>query len=326
MFEINKAQTEILRIIFDEEKKIREKTSSHPSKKDSLGITGYQITKKISRGTWYENKDFLQYYQLITKVKTKKTGKQRRKYFKITHLGIFSLLKKIDSSELYKFEIDLKQIFQLIGKHWSDLNSKLNDDLLYLILSKSINQIDLIQSDMGNYKSKDPLLKLVGRKLIEKIELPFDIEETTLNIFTHYTTVENKEKYSKYIKNYNEISNTIIQHVVFLFFFNLLRLKTDEIFLMNTIYSLFKKQQKTKKQQGTSKSKIKYKKIEDNPKIKEYIVWDEQHHKNILSGVKYASKLIKSDDELSSNLKENTELISKKIENVSSNYLKEFDF
>ncbi len=94
MFTINEAQTKILGIILDEEKQNREKTTSN-SKKDTKGITGYRITKKISRGTWYENKDYLQYYQLITRIQIKITGKQKREYFKITPLGIISFLKRI---------------------------------------------------------------------------------------------------------------------------------------------------------------------------------------------------------------------------------------
>lgn len=325
MFTINEPQTKILGIILDEEKQNRETTASN-SKKDTKGITGYKITKKISRGTWYENKDYLQYYQLITRIQIKITGKQKREYFKITPLGVISFFKRIDSTKLHEFETDLKQIFQLIGKHWISLSSKLGDDLLYLIFSISLNQIDLIPSDIGNLKSKDPLLRFTGRKLTEKIELPFDIEEITFNIFTQYTTLEKGQRYSKYIKNYDEITNSVVQHLIFLFFYNLLRMKTDDLFLTNTMYSLFLKQLKVKKLQRLDKSKIKYANIEDNPIIQEYVIWMDKQHKIIMSGLEYTHKLIKSDNELSTIFEENIEFISKKIKSASSNHLKKFDF
>lgn len=325
MFTINEAQTKILGIILDEEKQNRESTISN-SKRDPKGISGYRITKKISRGTWYENKDYLQYYQLITRIQIKKTGKQKREYFKITSLGIISFLKRIDSGKLHEFETDLKQILQLIGKHWIDLSSKLGDDLLYLILSISLNQIDLIPPDIGNPKSKDPLLRFTGRKLTEKIELPFDIEEITFNISTQFTTLEKRQSYSKYIKNYEEITNSVVQHLIFLFFYNLLRMKTDDLFLINTMFSLFLKQSKTKKLQRLDKSKIKYENIDDDPLIQEYVIWEEKQYRIITSGLEYTHKLIKSDNELSTLFEENIELISEKIKSVSSNHLKKFNF
>lgn len=327
MLGLRETHLRILSALLEGEKRLAEKNQLKTRSKRKIatqGVTGFEITKKVSRGTWDANKEFLLYYQLMRISFSKTTGKQERQYYEITPLGALIILKETKSSSYIEFEIVLKQLFKLLGKHWNELSKKFGDQLLFLILKMSVKQIDLIPSDLGNPKTKDSFRRFYGRRLIEKLDLPFDMQETTLSLFRNYTTYSKKDythlkrgKFTKYNKNFDEITNSVIERLTFLFYYNILRLKMDPLFMTDFLFSLFI-EQKTQKKQKLTSPYISSTHIEDGPLVQEYENWTLKYHKKIMSELDSTFKLIKNDKEISHILKENIEYITKKIESLDS--------
>ena len=225
MIDFTETQIRILRAILE--------NSEVNSENEIEGLTSYDLRKiGISGRTFDINRDTLLRYQLITIVKEVTTGKQIRKWYGITPIGIFHILKITEIQDIEKKIRTQKfsKLIPLIGLHWDELKEMFGENL-NLILKHSISQININPVVPKNITPWTLMGDLREMELEERTEIPFENEQYTITLVRKYHT------YSKDIKevvkfepklwdydNYDDFLINLIDRLSFVFYFNLLRL------------------------------------------------------------------------------------------------------
>lgn len=214
----------------------------------SVGLTSYDLRKIGIPGRTFDiNREFLEKHQLIKlTVKRKRGRKQYAKYYDITPLGFFSLLKLMDVKELIK-KLETKHVSKfipLVGDNWNQLKT-MYGDYVVVFLKRSIDQVRLVPvrpySKAMNWRET-----LKSKEMIEEIEIPFEDYEFSLKIsLRHHTYTEDEKDFVKYepklydYDNYDDYIDTIIDRITFVFYFNLLRINYDKSYRNNVILEMF---------------------------------------------------------------------------------------
>ena len=206
---ITDAQKNILQVFLEKQKM--------PFENKIRGLSSYDLRQnKIPGRTWDINKSHLKKNRLIEIVKTEKTGKQIRKYYRITTLGIFILMKNCERSEFVKIlkkyhaEIpDLKQNWSTI----SEIYGKIFNELSY----RTLNRIKLTTVESA-YEKKE----LVWETL--QIDLILPTEDILVNIsFGKRIGLKNHEAMmsDEGFIDVNDLGMKIFEYYVFLLFYEL---------------------------------------------------------------------------------------------------------
>lgn len=232
MFELTKPQTRILQALFEIQK--------DPNFED--GVTSYAIrNKKIPGRTFDINKEVLLYNQLIRIIHEEKAGKQNRVYYEITPIGFFSLLKSLSKNNSAVLERYVKFIPHL-GERWQKYSQFLKpyEFLLPRLLKRALNEIDILlqyRLHTRDYKFRprvDESTKFIFEDQgleIKLSELYFPAKEEERGI-SHKTFLAEKEKIWKKIfsKESIQISEHMVDRLIFLFYFNAIKLYYDDRF------------------------------------------------------------------------------------------------
>lgn len=233
MLELTKVQTSILEAFF----KIQ-----HINQDPSQGISSYTIRNQgISGRTFDINKNVLLYNQLIRIIREEKTGKQTRVYYELTPIGFFSLIKSLSNNDSAILEKYVKFV-PYLGERWSAYNQILKpyQFLLPRLLKRALDEIDIsIQYRLHTKDNKfrpriEEITKLVfeDRGLeIKQSKLYYPAKEEERGI-AHNTFFKKKEKLWKkfFSKESITISNRMVNKLVFLFYFNAIKLEHDDRF------------------------------------------------------------------------------------------------
>ncbi|RDJ31218.1 MAG: hypothetical protein DWQ18_03420 [Crenarchaeota archaeon] len=266
MLELTKVQTRILKAIFE----IQHKESK------GKGVTSYNIrNQKIPGRTFDINKDVLLYHQIIRIIREEKTGKQTRLYYELTPIGFFALIKSLSND---KPDVLLKYIKFIphLGEQWEKYSSAMGSYhyLLLRLLKRALNELDILTQyrlHTRDYKFR-PRIEETTTFLFEdrglEIKLsdlyyPAKKEERGIH---HKTFLQKKEKIWKNIfsKDSIQISDRTVNRLIFLFYFNAMKLHYDDRFgfhLFNDFHA---------SQMGESTLEIpkEHEKIEDFEKLK----------------------------------------------------------
>lgn len=233
MFELTDVQTKILKACFDIQIK-------NPN--DEYGVTSYSIrNQKIPGRTFDINKDELLYYQLIRITHEVKAGKQVRVYYELTPIGFFSLIKSLAKDNPAILESYIKFIPHL-GEKWEKYVQILKpyQFLLPRLLKRALSEIDILPQyrvHTRDYKFRpriDELTKFIfedrGLEIIQS-ELYYPAKEEEKGIHPK-TFLSKKEKIWKKIfsKESIKISEHMVNRLIFLFYFNAIKLKYDDRF------------------------------------------------------------------------------------------------
>ena len=234
MLELNSTQTKILKIMLDIQ------MERENSKK---GITSYTIRNQgIPGRTFSLNKDVLLYNQIIRIIKEEKTGKQRRVYYELTPIGYFGLLKSLSNNNQKDFKKYVKFIPH-IGAKWEKYNKILKQYhfVLPLLLKRAIDEVNItlqfrFHSKDGKIRPRiDETTHLIfenyGLDLrISQLYYPAD-EEKKRGIHIN-TFLNNNEKIWRnlFSKESIEISEHMINRLIFLFYFNSIKMGYDDRF------------------------------------------------------------------------------------------------
>lgn len=213
------------------------------------GLTSYDLEKnKIPRRTWDINSKYLLDYELVVLIREEKKGKQLRKFYDITPIGMFTLLQKLDIETL---EQDFLKKFSKqvpeISKHWASLEEKFGKTLFF-ILKRSLLQINWSHYRKPMEIDENGYSVPFGAALIEKTIFPFESESMELTLFrkyTDFTTAKGKQSRveigeniesvkiviptSIHLIDFDKISNNILKRLVFVFYYNLIRLHKEDI-------------------------------------------------------------------------------------------------
>jgi hypothetical protein len=231
MFELNDVQTKILKACFDLQIK-------NPN--DEYCVTSYSIrNQKIPGRTFDINKDELLYYQLIRITHEVKTGKQTRIYYELTPIGFFSLIKSLAKNNPSILENYIKYIPHL-GEKWDKYIQILKpyQFLLPRLLNRALNEINILPQyrlHTRDYKFRpriDELIRIIFEDRgyeIRLSELYYPFKEGRRGIH-HKTFLKTKEKIWKKIfsKESIQISAHMVNRLIFLFYFNAMKLKYDD--------------------------------------------------------------------------------------------------
>src|SRR5690242_20509299 len=114
MLTLTESQTNILRTIIDRENQL---TSDKKH-----GLTSYQIRKMGIPGRTFDiNLHFLLKNQLISLIRSEKTGKQIRRFYSSTPIGVFTVLKSLNFKDA-EIEVNfLSGYVTLLAKNWKEL-------------------------------------------------------------------------------------------------------------------------------------------------------------------------------------------------------------
>lgn len=233
MLELTKIQAGILEALFE---------IQHKNQAPSHGISSYAIRNQgISGRTFDINKDALLYNQLIRITHEEKTGKQNRTYYELTPIGFFSLIKFLSKNDSVVLERYVKFI-PYLGERWSAYNQSLKPYhfLLPRLLKRALDEIDI--SVQYRLHTKDhkfrPRIEEITRLVFEdrgleikQSELYYPAKEEERGIH-HKTFLKKKEKLWRkfFSKESIKISNHMVNKLVFLFYFNAIKLEHDDRF------------------------------------------------------------------------------------------------
>lgn len=233
MLELTKTQTKILEAFF----KIQQNSPDI-----THGITSYAVRNQgISGRTFDINKNSLLYHQLIRIIRKEKTGKQNRFYYELTPIGFFSLLKSLSLNDSSVLEQYVKFIPHL-GERWHIYEKSLNpyQFLLPRLLQRALDEIDInvhyrLHTKDHKFRPRiEEITKLVfeDRGLeIKQSKLYYPAKEEERGIH-HKTFFKKKEKLWKnfFSKESIKISNQMVDKLIFLFYFNCIKLEHDDRF------------------------------------------------------------------------------------------------
>lgn len=233
MFELTDVHTKILKACFDIQIK-------NPN--NEYCVTSYSIrNQKVPGRTFDINKDELLYYQLIRITHEVKTGKQTRVYYELTPIGFFSLIKSLAKDNPSILESYIKFIPHL-GEKWETYLRILKpyQFLLPRLLKRALNEISILPQyrlHTRDYKFRpriDESIRFIFEDLgleIKQSELYYPAEEEKKGIH-HRTFLRMKEKIWKKIfsKESIQISEHMVNRLIFLFYFNAIKLKYDDRF------------------------------------------------------------------------------------------------
>lgn len=177
------------------------------------GLTSYDLGKNnIPRRTWEINRKYLQDFQLVSIIREMKTGKQLRKYYDITPIGIFTLLQKLDVASLEEnFMKKFSTFVPEIAKQWKELE-KIWGDKLYFVLKRSLLQISWFQWGKE--------IRIIEQKRDEN-----QIKKLSEQIFDKFDKMSEKlqEKYSDIIQTLKNKQGDEIEYKVRLLEWNLFK-------------------------------------------------------------------------------------------------------
>lgn len=210
-------------------KKLVENTQKVPNQ-NFLGLSSGGLEKLgINRRTFEINLDFMLHYQLIKKTHEEKHNFQEWRYYDVTQLGFLALLKWLPSKEILKMDVKkFGRFIPYIAIHWDKLIS-LYEVEIFSILKQSIEQIEIKPafSDLKGYKKKLPTWNKI---FVEKMRLEFSdpaVEMVFTRVFGVYSDKEKGEAEKNGIKlyfpNFENMRNSVIKRLTFVFFFNLIR-------------------------------------------------------------------------------------------------------
>ena len=238
-------------------------------KKGELGVSSYDAKKYVALSTWHEHIDDLHNLGLIVPIenktnetKRKYKGKKRRKRFpyKVTPAGFFALIKSDNLREIKK-PLSINEISKIIPhifSHWKDLAKFLKsnndnfvktfDDILFTILRKSVSQIELKYIASKKFK-KNPYFY---KNILERVSIHYEGFFTLTLEFTYgvhskkesedIKKNENREILSKepilITENYTELDENIVSRLTFLFYYNLMRMGSDEYFTKEICFKI----------------------------------------------------------------------------------------
>ena len=233
MLELTKVQTRILEAFFEVRQKNQDPTQ---------GISSYAIRNQGIPGRTFDiNKNALLYNQLIRIIHEEKTGKQNRFYYELTPIGFFSLIKALSKDNSAVLEKYVKFIPHL-GERWHTYNQSLKpyQFLLPRLLKRALDEIDIsvhyrLHTKDHKFRPRiEEITKLVfeDRGLeIKQSELYYPAKEEERGIH-HKTFFKKKEKLWKkfFSKESIKISNHMVDKLIFLFYFNAIKLEHDDRF------------------------------------------------------------------------------------------------
>jgi len=256
---INEAQSQILNGILAYEKKFNE-----------MGATQYALDKNLSKtervpGTTF-NDNINKLYELgmvkevkpVSKKRKWKKKKTRVSYpYTVTLLGIFAYFKSLSFKNFLNKEAYFNYLPSLIKNHWNELEQIPKSELLqerfskYLIsiLIHTFDQIEIV------HLLKEHRTFLYRKTLKENIKLDFRWPVKThrqIIIERLYSNLNKKEK--EFLQNeekklkkggiildlkmptFDKIENNLEERIVFLFFYNIINLISDPLFLTQIHY------------------------------------------------------------------------------------------
>ena len=245
MFTVKETARTILEILV-------KNTSFDPDK--TVGFTTYEMQNLgIPPANWTKYKDQLLYFQLVSETYEKKSkshkprrGKRKRKTkekeFKIryyvTPIGFLTLLQNLKTNKISDYiTTDYLKFLPLISKYLLDLQEL--GVLFYVLFKYSIENIEIKPVGTSKIKKGEKLKSIVDRQIQEKITLSFMTEQTQMSFIQNFQTLSSVEKiivdhtlkHKRNILNYDELVNSISNHLTFLFYFYLMLLQEDKLFL-----------------------------------------------------------------------------------------------
>jgi len=233
MLELNETQTRILKVMSELQMGDYDNTQ---------GITSYAIRNQgIPGRTFNTNKDTLLYHQLIRITKEEKTGKQTRVYYELTPLGFFGLVKSLANANPTVLKKYVKFIPHL-GAKWEKYNDSLKpyQFILPRLLKRAIDEINI--NPQYRLHSKDnkfrPRIDENTRLIFENLGLDLRISELYYPTkkekrgIHHNTFFNKKEKIWRnlFSKEMIQVSEHMIERMIFLFYFNAFKLDYDDRF------------------------------------------------------------------------------------------------
>jgi DNA-binding PadR family transcriptional regulator len=210
-------------------KKLVENTQKVPNQ-NFLGLSSGGLEKLgINRRTFEINLDLMLHNQLIKIIHEEKHNRQKWRYYDITQLGFLALLKWLPQKELLKIDVKkFGRFIPYIAIHWDEL-IRLYDDEIYSILKQSIEQLEIkpLFTDLNISKTKQPAWNKV---FVENTRLEFSdpgVEMIFTRVFGVYSDKEKEQAEENGIKlyfpNFEDMRNSVIKRLTFVFFFNLIR-------------------------------------------------------------------------------------------------------
>jgi len=132
---------------------------------------------------------------------------------------------------------DYLKFLPLISKYLSDLKEL--GVLFYVLFKYSIENIEIKSVGTNEIKKGEKLKSIIDRQIQEKITLSFMTEQTQMSFIRNFQTLSSVEKiivdhtlkHKRNILNYDELVNSITTHLTFLFYFYLMLLQEDKLFL-----------------------------------------------------------------------------------------------
>ena len=233
MLELNETQTRILKALLDIQMQDSE---------NEKGITSYAIRNQgIPGKTFNTNKDVLLYHQLIRIINEEKTGKQRRIYYELTPVGFFGLMKSLadgDSKVLKKYV----KFIPYLGSNWTKYDRVLKpyQFLLPRLLKRAIDEINLnthfrLHTEDYKYRPRiEEITKLIfedrGLEIkLSELYYPSEQEKKGINLKTFLTKKERIWR-NLFSKDSIQLSEHMINRLIFLFYFNAFKLEYDDRF------------------------------------------------------------------------------------------------
>lgn len=218
------------------------------------GLTTYQMRKDhgIAPANWSKYKDKLLYFQLVSEnfEKVSKPRRPRKSESKINFkekfktryyvgpVGFLTLLQNLETNQISDYlTTDYLKFLPLISKYLLDLQEL--GVLFYVLFKYSIENIELEPLGTDNIKKGEKLKSILDRQIQEKITLSFMTEQTQMSFIRNFQTLSSVEKiivdhtlkHKRDILNYDELVNSITSHLTFLFYFYLMLLQEDKLFL-----------------------------------------------------------------------------------------------
>lgn len=218
------------------------------------GLTTYGMTKNkgIAPANWSKYKDKLLYFQLVSEnfEKVSKPRRPRKSESKINFkekfktryyvnpIGFITLLQNLKPKDIRDYMTpDYLKFLPLISKYLSDLKEL--GVLFYVLFKYSIENIEIKSVGTNEIKKGEKLKSIIDRQIQEKITLSFMTEQTQMSFIRNFQTLSSVEKiivdhtlkHKRNILNYDELVNSITTHLTFLFYFYLMLLQEDKLFL-----------------------------------------------------------------------------------------------
>lgn len=204
------------------------------------GMSTYQIGKrKFSRRTFEINRDHLLENKIIQIIKSVDAGKQKREYYDMTPLGFFNLLQNLSNKELKK-EVKKKRFFDFaphISKHWTKIvefhHGK--EDIVMEVLKRSISQIELTKNSQHTEEFEASSSFELSTTIFRNRSLSMTLRQQFIN-WTGSDLEELEEIRSKPLMGHKlereeTIQENIINQLLFIFCFNMIRLIRDDSLL-----------------------------------------------------------------------------------------------